>query len=376
MTSRRLILTASLLLAPVLLTGQGQGGLDPASLLKPLGESWPTYSGDYTGRRYSSLTQINQATVKNLTLAWVTRVTAGAGAGGGAGAAGFGGGGGRGGGAAAPIIVGGEGTGDSRPARRRTSRARFSKSTASSICRHPTTRGRSTRATATSSGTTTGRRAAAPTSAIAASGCGTTICSWRRRTTIWCRSTRGPAKNAGTSSSPTSTSSTSRRWPRSSLAITCWSGTGDDLDAPGFLQSFDPETGAAAMEVLHGADEPGRPRSEYVAESRGGAARRRTGLDSGRHTTPRRTSTSSAPATRRRRTRLDAKGDNLYTCSLVAVNVDTGKMAWYYQTSPHDTHDWDSTQTPILIDATINGTSARSSCCRRRATATSSRSIG
>ena len=39
-------------------------------------------------------------------------------------------------------------------------------------------------------------------------------------------------------------------------------------------------------------------------------------------------------------------GDNLYTCSLVAVNVDTGKMAWYYQTSPHDTHDWDSTQTP------------------------------
>ena len=30
-------------------------------------------------------------------------------------------------------------------------------------------------------------------------------------------------------------------------------------------------------------------------------------------------------------------------------------MAWYYQTSPHDTHDWDSAQTPILIDATING---------------------
>ena len=37
------------------------------------------------------------------------------------------------------------------------------------------------------------------------------------------------------------------------------------------------------------------------------------------------------------------------------MNVDTGKMAWYYQTSPHDTHDWDSAQTPILIDGTING---------------------
>ena len=49
------------------------------------------------------------------------------------------------------------------------------------------------------------------------------------------------------------------------------------------------------------------------------------------------------------------EGDNLFTCSLVAVNVDTGKMAWYFQTSPHDMHDWDSAQTPILIDGVING---------------------
>ena len=37
------------------------------------------------------------------------------------------------------------------------------------------------------------------------------------------------------------------------------------------------------------------------------------------------------------------------------MNVDTGKMAWYYQTSPHDTHDWDSTQTPVLVDMPFNG---------------------
>jgi alcohol dehydrogenase (cytochrome c) len=49
------------------------------------------------------------------------------------------------------------------------------------------------------------------------------------------------------------------------------------------------------------------------------------------------------------------EGDNLFTSSLLAVNVDTGKMAWYYQTSPHDTHDWDSTQTPIIVDAPFNG---------------------
>src|SRR5262245_48199381 len=59
---------------------QGHGeGLDPADILKPLGESWPIYSGDYSGKRYSSLTQINQSTVKNLGLAWVARITAGPG---------------------------------------------------------------------------------------------------------------------------------------------------------------------------------------------------------------------------------------------------------------------------------------------------------
>ncbi len=43
-------------------------------------------------------------------------------------------------------------------------------------------------------------------------------------------------------------------------------------------------------------------------------------------------------------------GDNLFTASIVALNPDTGKMAWYFQSSPHDTHDWDSTQTAVLID--------------------------
>jgi alcohol dehydrogenase (cytochrome c) len=49
------------------------------------------------------------------------------------------------------------------------------------------------------------------------------------------------------------------------------------------------------------------------------------------------------------------KGDDLFTCSIVALNVDTGKMAWYFQASPHDTHDWDSAQTPVLFDGEIDG---------------------
>jgi alcohol dehydrogenase (cytochrome c) len=49
------------------------------------------------------------------------------------------------------------------------------------------------------------------------------------------------------------------------------------------------------------------------------------------------------------------KGDNLYTCSIVAINPDTGKMAWYFQPSPHDVHDWDAVETPILFDGMIDG---------------------
>jgi alcohol dehydrogenase (cytochrome c) len=48
-------------------------------------------------------------------------------------------------------------------------------------------------------------------------------------------------------------------------------------------------------------------------------------------------------------------GDNLYTCSFVALEADTGKLRWYFQFTPHDTHDWDSTHVPILFDGEIGG---------------------
>jgi alcohol dehydrogenase (cytochrome c) len=49
------------------------------------------------------------------------------------------------------------------------------------------------------------------------------------------------------------------------------------------------------------------------------------------------------------------KGDNLYTCSIVALDADTGKLAWYFQPSPHDTHDWDNVEAPIVFDAEVDG---------------------
>jgi alcohol dehydrogenase (cytochrome c) len=52
-------------------------------------------------------------------------------------------------------------------------------------------------------------------------------------------------------------------------------------------------------------------------------------------------------------------GDNLYSCSLLAIDADTGKMKWYFQFTPHETHDWDSAEPPILFDASINGKSRK-----------------
>jgi len=67
--------TAALfLLASTLCIAQG---LDPAAILHPQGDGWPTYNGDYSGRRFSTLAQINQSTIKNLNLAWIYRANAG-----------------------------------------------------------------------------------------------------------------------------------------------------------------------------------------------------------------------------------------------------------------------------------------------------------
>lgn len=49
------------------------------------------------------------------------------------------------------------------------------------------------------------------------------------------------------------------------------------------------------------------------------------------------------------------RGDNLYTCSVVALDADTGKLKWHYQFTPHDVHDWDAISDPIPIDVELDG---------------------
>ncbi len=48
-------------------------------------------------------------------------------------------------------------------------------------------------------------------------------------------------------------------------------------------------------------------------------------------------------------------GDNLYTCSLIALNPADGKVKWHFQFTPHDIHDWDANEIPVLFDAGVNG---------------------
>lgn len=59
-------------------------------------------------------------------------------------------------------------------------------------------------------------------------------------------------------------------------------------------------------------------------------------------------------------------GDNLYTDSVIALDADTGKLVWHFQFTPHDDHDWDSAQTPILAELDISGVRRRVMCWPNR----------
>jgi len=52
-------------------------------------------------------------------------------------------------------------------------------------------------------------------------------------------------------------------------------------------------------------------------------------------------------------------GDNKWTGSILALNPDSGELAWGYQINPHDTHDWDAAEVPVLFEADFNGRSRK-----------------
>jgi alcohol dehydrogenase (cytochrome c) len=343
-------LLAVLLTAPVFAQP-----LDPALLTKPLGDSWPTYSGDYSGKRYSSLKQVDQSNVKNLTLAWASRVTVGAGDAGGRG--GFG----RGGGGGVPTIVGGEGTdtgaaaggGFGNGANIRASILQINGilylSTPDNAWAVDARDGHQLwhYFWKTKGGTHIGNRGLAmwgnwlymetPDDYLVCLDARTGKERWHKVIANFNQqyfSTMAPIV----------------------IGNHILTGTGNDLDEPGYMQARDPETGDVQWTFYTVPMKKGDPGLETWGSLDG--AKHGAGniwipgsYDPETHLYIVGTGNPS-PAYTNPPSRA---GDNLYTCSIVAVNVDTGKMAWYYQLNPHDTHDWDSTETPILVDGMFKG---------------------
>jgi alcohol dehydrogenase (cytochrome c) len=309
-------------------------GVDPKTLYKPLGESWPVYSGDYSGKRYSSLTQINQSNVKNLTLAWTRRLTLGNTPG---------------------SIVGGVGAdfyGGNAQVKGSILQVNdvLYVTAPDNVWALDAADGREIwhYVWKTRGGTHIGNRG---------------VGMWNNYLFFVTPDDYFISLDATTGK---------ERWAKEivsfqqqyflTIAPTVVDnhvlvGTGNDLDVPGFLMSFDPETGNEQWRTYMtpmNAGDPGLETWKNLDAARHGGGHpwvpgsfdpeTRLYIIGTGNPTP---AYTSAPR---------GEGlDNLFTCALVAINVDTGKMAWYYQTSPHDTHDWDSAQTPILVDGEIDG---------------------
>jgi len=129
---------------------------------------------------------------------------------------------------------------------------------------------------------------------------------------------------------------------------------GDSLDVPGWLESRDPETGDIQWK-WYTTPRPGQPGAEtwpdaYSMEHGGGMPWQPPTYDPELNLLYVPTGNPNPVMAAQSR-----KGDNLWTASIVALNPDSGRLVWAFQTSPHDTHDWDAAQVPVLIDGTING---------------------
>ena len=129
---------------------------------------------------------------------------------------------------------------------------------------------------------------------------------------------------------------------------------GDAMDVPGFLEARDPETGAVQWR-WNAEPKPGEPGADTwpnksAMEHGGGMTWLPGTYDPELNLLYWGTGNPNPVYASQSR-----KGSNLWTCSIVALHLDTGKLAWYFQASPHDTHDWDNVETPVLFDAEIQG---------------------
>jgi alcohol dehydrogenase (cytochrome c) len=130
---------------------------------------------------------------------------------------------------------------------------------------------------------------------------------------------------------------------------------GDSGRLRGFLDAFDAETGERAWR-FYTIPSPGDPGSETWPDTdawkAGGAAPWTTGTYDPELDLLYWPTGNPGPKDFDGR---DREGDNLYSTSVIALRPDDGKLVWHYQFTPHDEHDWDANETPVLVDAEWKG---------------------
>ena len=127
---------------------------------------------------------------------------------------------------------------------------------------------------------------------------------------------------------------------------------GDFDNLPGILTSVDPETGQTQW-VFYSTPPPGTPGSP--SDNATGGQMWMTGTYDPQQNlvfvgTGNPTPVLNGPA---------RAGDNRWTDSILAIDPDTGRLAWGFQATRHDTHDWDAAEVPVLVDGSFNGAPAK-----------------
>jgi alcohol dehydrogenase (cytochrome c) len=125
--------------------------------------------------------------------------------------------------------------------------------------------------------------------------------------------------------------------------------SGGEYGVRGFIDAYDAATGARKwrLNTVPGPGEPGHETWEGDSWKVGGAPAWNTGTYDAVTNQIFWPTGNPAPSNRG----AGRAGDNLYSNSLLALDANTGKMNWFFQFTKHDEHDWDATQVPVMIDA-------------------------
>ena len=131
---------------------------------------------------------------------------------------------------------------------------------------------------------------------------------------------------------------------------------GGDFGIRGHLDAYDPQTGRLLWRfwTVPGPGEPGHESWAGDSWKTGGAPTYVTGTYDPKTHTLYWTTGNPGPDWNGD----ERAGNNLYSDSLLALDPDNGKLKWHFQFTPHDVHDWDATQVPVLVDTT-DGTGTR-----------------